>query len=521
MDTFKLKYLKYKSKYLALKKQSGGNLNFRNFPCTIFHAFDIKFIDIIKMIPELKANGITHIQPSPIQKCRMSIGPALMKKKNLKEEKIEWWLAYQPISYQIGNIYGTEREFNNLVSVCKLNGIELVIDIVINHLQASKKFEYAIWNLILLLSEIPYDDEKITMFEIYKILNNPNFNIETYISKNESKKEYIHNIIINILKEQYIVDYTMNTKTYQIIDKYIKDAFEELKIILSDYLDITPDKFKIEYYKMIRPPFWCSDDVAYGYNCWLAQALPQLNQNHPKVQEKIKNYLYTLHTYGIKCLRIDAASHIKPEILKLYKEYFDFLTKGTGYVYSEVINPQGKLNKLNLLNFSTITHLTEYNLLITLTHIFCFQCSLEPLKILQLPSRDIGSVVFSVTHDLITINDNDSSLTFGEYSKIPKSESYKLILMICYLLQRIYNVPLVFKTQFEDQRVKDCCKLRKFLYNNNCERENSEIIDGIIFKSIKYNNRNDILATFYLNVSDSEKIIDGNKITGRNILIIY
>lgn len=591
VDLYKTKYLKYKIKYNNLKlKQKGSGLDFNSFPCSIYHAFNMKFTEIIAKIPELKAMGFTHIQPSPIQNCREKIGPVLMKKKNMDKDYEIWWLAYQPKSYNIGNFYGTEDEFKELVKVAKDNGMEIVVDIVINHLQASLEFEYAIWNIILILSKLDKHemDTENTMWNIYNKFKFENINIEQYINDFEKKQNILEeNIIIlkenncidadreikakneeeirNISRElndiyeklynlkilmvdtlfekdlididkynlykssckittdkKIIIDTYINpliTGKYNKINDYINEAFEDLKKIICNFLEIQIEQFKDEYYDIITPPYWCSSKIKFGHNCWLGQALPQLNQKNKIVIYKTFGYLNKLYTLGIKCLRIDAASHIQPKILKLYKRYFDKLTGGDNYIYSEVINPDGTATKLNIHDYSRITHITEYNLLLRLLETFCFNCNLNNLSILQLPSGDVGSVVFSSTHDLEIIDGQGPALSrFGTYTNVYKNENYKIILMICYLLQRIYNVPLVFKTQIENEYVKECCKFRKELYDKKCNREYAETIENTIFKSTKYLNEQ-ILGTFYMNVSNEVKSSDGFDIPARGIFI--
>ena len=592
IDLYKAKYLKYKTKYNNLKfKQVGNGIDFKNFPCSIYHAFHMKFTDIIAEIPKLKAMGFTHIQPSPIQKCREKIGPVLMKKKKMEVDYQIWWLAYQPESYNIGNFYGTEEEFKQLVKVAKENGIEIVVDVVINHLQASQLFEYAIWNIIIILSKMDENelDTENTLWNVYNKFNFEDIKIEAYMKNIEDKKNILqekkkillrntcgetnretvqeitninmelNNIddkIYTIKKFIFMTLYEKNDITSEIfnsyesvckneneydvkvvkdqiselinqqiagkydqIDQFIIQAFEDLKDIICKFLGIELQYFKPEYYDIITPPYWCSSNIKFGYNCWLGQALPQLNQKNKIVIYKTFEYLKKLHELGIKCLRIDAASHIQPKILKLYKKYFDKLTDNNNYIYSEVINPDGTATKLNIHDYSRITHITEYNLLLKLIDTFCFNCNLNNLSVLQLPSGDVGSVVFSSTHDLEKIDGAEPALSrFGDYNKIYNDESYKIILMICYLLQRIYNVPLVFKTQIENEYVIECCKFRKELYDKGCNKEYSETIDNTIFRSTKYLNEQ-ILGIFYMNVSEANRFIDGFDIPPRGIFI--
>lgn len=550
MSIYKEKYLKYKKKYIKLK---GGAINFLDFPCSIYHAFDMKFNEVKTKLRELKDNGVTHIQLSPIQECRTEIGQVLLKKKNKTEDKQVWWLAYQPYSYKIGNVYGTEEEFKELIKECKENNLELIIDIVINHISAPLKYEYAVWDLLLVINDFDKikDNPEYTLWDLYYNYNEKKIDIFKYleeykldIDRTYNIKRLIYDLLYDtgdVTTEEYkkyqksrifengkfvnkidIINTILEPKIKDNKDKiknYINDAFSEIKKLICKYLDITEDKFKPEYYDIITVPYWCSDTVSYGYNCWLAQALPQLNQQNKIVREKILRFLDKLHEYGILNLRIDAASHIHPKILKFYKDYFMRLTENRAYIYSEVINPQGTQISFNLHDYVKLTHITEYNLLLKLLDIFCYDCDLSRLNVLDLPSGDIGSVVFSTTHDLEKIDGERALSRFGNFTNVSDNENYKINLMLCYLLQRTYNVPLIFKTQFEDIKIKETIKFRKYLFDNECSREESKVIDNIVFKSIKYNKVDKILGIYYINISDIDKQIDNITVSAKNIYI--
>jgi hypothetical protein len=573
---YRNKYIKYKNKYLNLKKNyKGGAYLLKDFPTNIYHAFNIKFRDIIPKIKYLHDNGITHIQISPIQKCRKSLGKVLMRKKKITtDSNTEWFLAYQPINYEIGNFYGSEDDLKELISECKKYNINIVIDIVINHISALLDFEYPVWNIILLLTNdikcslwniynkfmndemnikdylesVKYDlfnnynirrlifeafienqEINIQYNEDYKKLNekiNKNMDIQKNLSDDLQEKKYYIDLINSQMNE--IISY-VNIHINSLLDKLqmcIKKLFDDTKIALCNYLSIPESEFREEYYNILTPPYYCSSDVDFPYICWLGQALPQLNQENRLVREKIKDFLKKLSEFGIKCLRIDAVSHIQPKIVKLYCEYFKKILNNSPdiYIYSELINVEGKQPlKYSNDDYTRLTHITDYNLLHKLTEIFCFNCDLRRLNILQLPSKDIGSVVFSATHDLIKINGANPSLSrFGEYSEFSEKEPYKIILMICYLIQRIYNVPLILNIQFDNHEIiRKCCIFRKYLADNNCIKEDSSVIDNIIFKCDKYDNNNKLLGTFYMNVSDNDKQIDDITIEQRSINIKY
>ncbi len=45
-----------------------------------------------------------------------------------------WWAHYQPVSYKIDSSLGTRSEFENMVSVCKANNVQIMVDVVLNHM---------------------------------------------------------------------------------------------------------------------------------------------------------------------------------------------------------------------------------------------------------------------------------------------------------------------------------------------------------------------------------------------------
>jgi alpha-amylase len=51
----------------------------------------------------------------------------------------EWWVGYQPVSYQIGSQLGTQSEFEAMVKTCGERGVEIYVDAVINHMTGSSE----------------------------------------------------------------------------------------------------------------------------------------------------------------------------------------------------------------------------------------------------------------------------------------------------------------------------------------------------------------------------------------------
>lgn len=46
----------------------------------------------------------------------------------------EWWVHYQPVSYQLESRLGTRDEFARMVAACAESGVDIVVDAVINHM---------------------------------------------------------------------------------------------------------------------------------------------------------------------------------------------------------------------------------------------------------------------------------------------------------------------------------------------------------------------------------------------------
>ena len=66
----------------------------------------------------------------------------------------EWWVGYQPVSYQLDSQLGNQEQFEAMVKSCSDQGVEIYVDAVINHMTGSSegagtagtdyvKYEYA------------------------------------------------------------------------------------------------------------------------------------------------------------------------------------------------------------------------------------------------------------------------------------------------------------------------------------------------------------------------------------------
>lgn len=73
------------------------------------------------------------------EECEQNLGPAgfawvLTSPPQEHVVRDEWWVSYQPVSYEIESRLGTRAEFADMVTRCRAAGIEIVADAVVNHM---------------------------------------------------------------------------------------------------------------------------------------------------------------------------------------------------------------------------------------------------------------------------------------------------------------------------------------------------------------------------------------------------
>jgi alpha-amylase len=73
--------------------------------------------------PNLAKDGYSWILVSPPQEDIMGS---------------EWWAHYQPVSYKIGSSLGTEKQFKSMIKACNAAGVQVVVDVVLNHMTGQR-----------------------------------------------------------------------------------------------------------------------------------------------------------------------------------------------------------------------------------------------------------------------------------------------------------------------------------------------------------------------------------------------
>ena len=86
----------------------------------IIQLFNWPFVEVQRVLPELKARGYSHVHVSPPQ---------------LSNERVwQWWGRYQPIDFTLlRGPLGNELEFKQLNDAADQVGIQIVADVVLNH----------------------------------------------------------------------------------------------------------------------------------------------------------------------------------------------------------------------------------------------------------------------------------------------------------------------------------------------------------------------------------------------------
>lgn len=97
-------------------------------PLSIYHAFDMRYDDVVKILDRIKEDGYSHIQLSPSQKSRTTIPKSAPKGAT----ENEWWYRYQPLEFVIGNYYGTKDELELLTRQAHDRGLKVLSDVCLN-----------------------------------------------------------------------------------------------------------------------------------------------------------------------------------------------------------------------------------------------------------------------------------------------------------------------------------------------------------------------------------------------------
>lgn len=118
--------LSYTAQSQAVKDESGVQDG------VTLHCWNWSFAQIEANMALIAAQGYTAIQTSPIQ--------PLKEATNLSYNSVggNWWVYYQPVDFEIttdsGNALGTKDELASMIKTAHEYGIQVIVDVVANHL---------------------------------------------------------------------------------------------------------------------------------------------------------------------------------------------------------------------------------------------------------------------------------------------------------------------------------------------------------------------------------------------------
>jgi alpha-amylase len=231
--------------------------------------FQWKFTDIgSECIDFLGPNGYSYVQVSPVQ-------------QSVKGPDRGWWDSYQPIGYKIGNKLGTEGEFIDMVLNCKNAGVDVVVDVVLNHFTDEVNIQE---------SECVSTGCCWDALPGYPYCYYPENSVCPIIPTIGDLRDDCYSFSI-------FSEYTYNSDN-GFISKYLSQYYPEVGFNHTHFNDDICNHDISRY----------NDDWEI-YNCRLAN-LSDLKTDDPYVRYKQIEFLNKLMEYDVTGLRIDAAKHI-------------------------------------------------------------------------------------------------------------------------------------------------------------------------------------------------------------------
>lgn len=334
-----------------------------------------------------------------------------------------WFAIYQPKSFTVGDtMYGSTKELQSLIKNKKYN-YHFTADAVLNHLQGTK-YEWQAWEAVL--KGCKKGKSPITIADCVQSTADPT--------------------VIGLLSE--VIGEGLHTS------------------------DLST----------INPPYYCNE-AEEKTRCWLSQALPQVNQNHPLVIKKQNEYLQQISDIGFDSLRLDAAGHMPPEaclrIIKTFQPY---------YAYAEAFDE-------HYAHLMPTIDLKIGSFLIN--KVFRYGGNVKLLTKIEPPNRvdNLHCVVAIVTHDTMSGSFGTPihyNTTLTDYS-----------LAMAYLCQRVYGIPLLLPFDLQSPIIKQGLLVRQKNKEYNIVSEYNLVRRGV-FISEKKNAAGEIKLVCFINNTGKE-----------------
>ena len=228
----------------------------------ILHFLNISMQEIMENIPEIAEQGFDAIQISSVQPF-----------KNEDKKNIEWYMVFQPLTFKIGNIYGSKADLIELCKLAEIYNIKIFVDVICNHV-ANKRDKEALF---------PHEKVDPTL------LNNPYFWKEQKPVENWEDRMQVTNYCMGLPG--------LNTSNYDLQNIIIK--------FLKELADCGVGGFRFDAAKSIALPTDHFDNY------------PECHFWPRIIEEGLKEY--NLYNYGEVIFASD-------DLLKNYAKYMNILT---------------------------------------------------------------------------------------------------------------------------------------------------------------------------------------------------
>lgn len=477
-------HVKSKRTYCNIRRLPFTAKRLANSPTAMFHACDMKYNNISDNLLEiLSSNGITHVQISPAQNIleKNDIdNPDFFE--NGPETKMMWKLAYIPINMNLGNYYGSVEDIKSLVTRAHHYKIKVICEIAIQHV-APTSFEYS---------------EPRKWHDFFKKCEETKNRFSTLRQCIEKNRD---SVLLERIKKRILSFYGLKNNEWSFFNENM-------------YIDAPNDKKEMykndanRLYNTFTIPTWCYTEHAYfSWKCWVNNLHPQLNHDFPPVRYEIKKMLNEYAKIGLDGIRIYHAHTIEPYYLKRYMDYFNkrhAFYNSKDNIINDADKPFNYIEFVSTGNGSVCLHDRLYYEIFPTTD----------LKILSKYKEMLFEDNDKLTHFLSICGDNgivmgcsyNFELGIRVFETLTNDEHINMMYVI--LIQRIFNIPLIYKTRIKDNRIMEACRFRKYLRENGANVEKNKINDGI-FTSEKYKDSK-LLGTFYMNITVWNKTIDKN-----------
>ena len=190
-------------------------------------AFNWKYNQVLENLPTLADQGFKGVQLSPVQKA--------------KSNGSQWAFLYQPVSFSVAETspLGTKEELSNLCTEAEKYGIDIIVDVVANHMATTGKRDET--------TKLPIVDPEVEQYEPY-IYNNQTecfHQLTTAVGSGGETQVYPYGVLPDL-----------NTG-----NEYVQSR---VRSFLYECIDLGVDGFRFDAAKHIETP----DDPNYPSDFW-------------------------------------------------------------------------------------------------------------------------------------------------------------------------------------------------------------------------------------------------------------